>query len=196
LLDEVRAIARTGLHYSDDPFDRERYERLLEIASEEYAARTTLDASAIRARFEAEIGYHTAKVGADAAVFDRDDRILLVRRVDDDKWGLVAGWVDPTESPAETVVRELAEEAGVTGRVERLVGVFFRSAHEGEHPHGTVSVLYLCSLTGGALRPQLHEVHEVAWRAIDDIGPDDWHHHHETLARAALEARWRMQAGL
>jgi ADP-ribose pyrophosphatase YjhB (NUDIX family) len=196
LLDEVRAIARTGLHYSADPFDRERYERLLEIASEEYAARTTLDGATIRARFEAEIGYHTAKVGADAAVFDGDDRILLVRRVDDGKWGLIAGWVDANESPAETVVRELAEEAGVTGRVERLVGVFFRGARAGERPHGTVSILYLCSVTGGALRPQLHEVHEVAWRAIDDVAPDDWHHHHETLARAALEARWRMQAGL
>ena len=30
---------------------------------------------------------------------------------------------------------------------------------------------------------------EIAWRAIDDV--DDWHHHHETLARAALEAHWR-----
>jgi ADP-ribose pyrophosphatase YjhB (NUDIX family) len=196
LLDEVRAIARTGLHYSADPFDRERYERLLEIASEEYAARTTLDAATIRARFEAEIGYQTAKIGADAAVFDRDDRILLVRRVDDGKLGLVAGWVDPNESPAETVVRELAEEANVEARVERLVGVFFRAAHEGERPHGTVSVLYLCSLTGGALRPQLHEVHEVAWRSIDDIAPGDWHHHHETLARATLEAQWRIRAGL
>ena len=28
------------------------------------------------------------------------------------------------------------------------------------------------------------------------ILPDDWHHHHETLARAALDARRRMQAGL
>lgn len=33
LLDEVRAIARTGLHYCDDPFDRARYERLLDMAA-------------------------------------------------------------------------------------------------------------------------------------------------------------------
>jgi len=195
LLDELRAIARTGLHYSDDPFDRERYERLLAIASREYAARTSLGSDAIRARFEAEIGYQTAKVGADAAVFDADDRVLLARRVDDNKWGLVAGWVDINESPEHTVIRELAEEAGVLGRVERLVGVYHRPA-DAEHPHGTVSVVYLCSITGGALRPQPHEVHELAWRAIEDVATEEWHHHHETLARAARDAHWRARAGL
>ena len=33
LLDEVRAIAQTGLHYATDPFDRERYEQLLALAA-------------------------------------------------------------------------------------------------------------------------------------------------------------------
>ncbi|HVJ96865.1 MAG TPA: NUDIX hydrolase N-terminal domain-containing protein [Acidimicrobiia bacterium] len=189
LLDEVRAIAQTGLHYCENEFDRERYERLLTITAEEYADRTTLTAAEVRARFEAEIGYATAHVGADAAVFDDEGRILLVHRADDGKWGLVAGWVDPNESPEQTVVRELAEEAGVVAHVEKLVGVFFREARADEHPHSTVSVLYLCTMTGGELRPQLHEVSEVAWKHIDDIAAGDWHHHHEQLARAAKAAR-------
>jgi ADP-ribose pyrophosphatase YjhB (NUDIX family) len=196
VLDEVRAIARTGLHYCDDPFDRARYERLLELAAQEYAERSALDAPAVRARFDAEIGYQTARVGADAAVFDDDDRLLLVRRVDDGKWGLIAGWVEPNESPAQTVVRELSEEAGVRGRVDQLVGVFSRQACAGEHPHGTVSIVYLCSIVGGQLQPQLHEVHEVAWRLIDDVDADDWHVNHATLARASLEANWHRRSGL
>jgi ADP-ribose pyrophosphatase YjhB (NUDIX family) len=195
-LDEVQAIARSGLHYSENPFDRERYTKLLDAALREYETRTPLDHAAIRDRFAAEIGYVTAKVGADAAVFDERDRILLVRRADDDKWGLVAGWVDPNESPEQTVVRELAEEAGLQCTVDALVGVFFREARAGEHPHGTVSVVYLCTVTGGRPTPQLHEVTEIAWRAIDDIGTDEWHHHHELLARAALDAHWRRRAGL
>jgi len=196
LLDEVRAIARTGLHYCDDPFDRARYERLMDLAAQEYAERSALDVPEVRARFDAEIGYQTARVGADAAVFDDDDRLLLVRRVDDGKWGLIAGWVDPNESPAQTVVRELSEEAGIRGRVEQLVGVFFCEARAGEHPHGTVSVVYLCSILGGHLQPQLHEVSEVAWRRIDDVDADAWHVNHATLARAALDANWRRRSGL
>jgi 8-oxo-dGTP pyrophosphatase MutT (NUDIX family) len=196
LVDEVQAIARTGLHYSTDPFERERYTRLLEACVRQYTQRTALGSDAVRDRFAADIGYATAKVGADAAVFDDQDRILAVRRVDDGKWGLISGWIDPNESPAETVVRELAEEAGVQARVDRLVGVFFREARAGEHPHGTVSIVYLCSITGGRPRPQLHEVSEVSWLAIDDVAAADWHHHHGRLARAARDARWRAAAGI
>ena len=134
LLDEVRAIARTGLHYAENPFDRARYERLLEIAAQGYADVTGLESDVVRARFLAEIGYATAKVGADGAVFDDDDRVLLVRRADDGKWGLVAGWVDPNEAPEETIVREFAEELGVVGRVEQLVGTCFRPANAGYGP--------------------------------------------------------------
>jgi ADP-ribose pyrophosphatase YjhB (NUDIX family) len=196
LVDEVQAIARTGLHYSDNPFDRERYTRLLAAAEREYAEHTGLSGDVVRERLAADLGYVTAKVGADAAVFDDNDRILLVRRADDEKWGLIAGWIDTNESPAQTVVRELAEEAGVDARVDRLVGVFFREAAVSGVAHGTVSVVYLCSITGGALRPQPHEVLELAWRAVDDVASDEWHHHHETLARAALEAHWQLRAGI
>ncbi len=184
------------MHYSDNPFDRARYERLLEIAVEGYTERSSLGAPAIRARFDAEIGYPTARVGADAAVFDDDDRVLLVRRADDDKWGLIAGWVDPNESPAQTVVRELAEEVGARARVDALVGVHFRPADPAEHPHGTVSILYLCSIAPGELRAQPHEVHEIAYRDVDDVRPDEWHHHHEMLARSARDAYWRRRGGL
>jgi ADP-ribose pyrophosphatase YjhB (NUDIX family) len=168
----------------------------MRLVAREYADRTGLDAQVVRDRFDAEVGYQTARVGADAAVFDDDDRILLVRRVDDGRWGLVAGWVDPNESPEQTVVRELAEEAGVEARVEALVGVFFRSADAASHPHGTVSVVYLCSIVRGVLRPQAHEIHEIAFREIDELAPADWHHHHEQLARAAREAHWRRRIGV
>jgi ADP-ribose pyrophosphatase YjhB (NUDIX family) len=151
-------------------------------------------ADAIRARFDAEIGYITAKVGVDAALFDEHDRVLLVKRVDDESWGLVAGFVEPSESPEQTAVREVQEEVGLVVEVDQLVGVWSRQADYDGHPHGIVSVVYLCHAVGGTLRAQPHEVLEIAWRSIDDV--DRWHHHHEMLARAALEAHWRRAAGL
>jgi ADP-ribose pyrophosphatase YjhB (NUDIX family) len=168
----------------------------MELAAGEYADRTALTTATVRERFDAEIGYQTARVGADAAVFDAHDRLLLVRRVDDDKWGLVAGWVDPNESPSDTAVRELHEEAGLEATVDALVGVHFRPALAGEHPHGIVSIVYLCSVIGGSLRAQPHEVRELAYRAVDEVRADEWHMHNHHLAQAALDAHWRRRAGL
>jgi ADP-ribose pyrophosphatase YjhB (NUDIX family) len=164
---------------------------LLALATREYAERAGLDEADVRARFARDVGYVTAKVGADAAVFDEHDRILLVRRADDDRWGLIAGWVDTNEGPEQTVVRELAEEVGLEARVARLVGVFARPPGVDRNPHSVVSIVYLCDVVGGELRAQPHEVAEIAWRHPDDVEPGTWHHHHEQLARAAQEAHWR-----
>jgi ADP-ribose pyrophosphatase YjhB (NUDIX family) len=122
--------------------------------------------------------------------------VLLVRRADDDKWGLIAGWVDGNEVPEAAILREIAEEVGLTARVDELVGVFARPAGVNGNPHSVVSIVYLCHALSGTLQPQLHEVREIAWRSIDDVHDDDWHHHHQKLARAALEAHWRRAAGL
>ncbi len=42
LLDEIRSIAQLGLNYTKDSYDVDRYNRLLNIASEQYAEITDL----------------------------------------------------------------------------------------------------------------------------------------------------------
>ena len=81
LLDEVQTIARTGLHYATDLYDRERYERLMAVATETYSALANLPAAEIQARFASEVGYITPKVGADAAIFNEQGEVLLMERV-------------------------------------------------------------------------------------------------------------------
>ena len=89
-------------------------------------------------------------------------------------------------------MRELAEEVGVEARVDRLVGVFARGPRAPTATRTASCRSCTCATSiGGALRPQPHEVAEIAWRHPDDIEPGAWHHHHETLARAAWEAHWR-----
>jgi ADP-ribose pyrophosphatase YjhB (NUDIX family) len=185
LLDEIRAIARSGLSFAEDPFDRERCQRLLELASQGYADITGLDSEVVKVRFLADTGYATTKLGADGAVFDEDGRILLVRRADDNTWGLVAGWVDPNERPEDTIVREFGEELGVVGRVEELVGACFRPASAEMGPHSVVSLVYLCAIESRDFHFQAHEVLEAGWHDIDAV--TDWHLNHEQLARFAYD---------
>ena len=60
LLDELQAVARTGLEYATDPYDRERYTRLLDLAVEGYAEALSLPEPEIRARLARDLGYVTA----------------------------------------------------------------------------------------------------------------------------------------
>jgi ADP-ribose pyrophosphatase YjhB (NUDIX family) len=187
LLEEVQALARTGLHFTENPFDRERYERLLSLAVEGLAERSGLDAETLRARFGREIGCITPKVGADGVVFDDDDRVLLGLRADDRRWGLISGWVEPNEHPALTVVREGREELGLALEVDRLAAVRSRPATAETGPHSMVAVIFLCSIVGEPAITCNHEVLDARWWSVDEV--DAWHMDHESFTRAALAVR-------
>ena len=143
-----------------------------------------VDNPALMARFAREVGCITPKVGADAAILDEEGHLLLVERADDHCWGLVSGWVEPNEHPADTVVREAREEVGLDIAVDDLVGVFARPASSASGPHSVVSVVYRATVTGGELVTQPHEVLSARWWSVDDVPV--WHLDHERLARAAL----------
>lgn len=180
-------MARTGLHFSTDPYDRERYERLLALAVDGLSELSGLGDEEVRTRFAREVGCITPKVGTDGVVFDADDRVLLERRSDDGRWGLISGWVEPNEHPAETVVREAAEELGLTLRVDRLAAVRARAASTEQGPHSLVTVIFLCSIVGDAEITPNHEVLEARWWDVDEVTA--WHMDHEHYTRAALAVR-------
>ena len=50
LLDEIQAIARTGLNFTVNPYDRERYERLLKVVSDYYGQALDLPPPSVRER--------------------------------------------------------------------------------------------------------------------------------------------------
>jgi len=52
------------------------------------------------------------------------DRILLMRRSDNEHWGLPGGYVEPGESVRSAAEREVREETGYEIEVGRLVGVY------------------------------------------------------------------------
>jgi ADP-ribose pyrophosphatase YjhB (NUDIX family) len=192
LLDEMQAIARTGLNFTTDPYVRAHYTRLLELATTFYGRALDIPAEVVRARLQGELGCITPKVGADAAIFDEEGRILLVERADDRRWGLPAGWVEPNEPPSHTVVREAREEIGLDIQPVQLVDAIFRPASTEGSAHGVVSVVYLCEIRGGDVTPS-HEVISARYWRIDDV--PSWHQNHAQLARAGLRA-WEQRQGL
>ncbi len=124
IADEIRALATTGLHYTDGPFDRERYEKLLTLAARLASQGAVADPERLEVVFRsADQGYVTPKLDVRLAIF-RDDELLLVREQMDGRWAMPGGFVDVGDSPSEAALREAAEEAGVVARVQRLAGVF------------------------------------------------------------------------
>jgi 8-oxo-dGTP pyrophosphatase MutT (NUDIX family) len=62
--------------------------------------------------------------GANAAVFDAEGRVLLVRHSYRRGWHFPGGGVARGEAPEVAVRRELTEEVGLTGGVWSLIGLY------------------------------------------------------------------------
>jgi 8-oxo-dGTP pyrophosphatase MutT (NUDIX family) len=189
LLEELQTIARNGLYYATNPYDRERYERLMVLVSTYYGQAVDLPPEEVRQRLAGELGQITPKVGADAAIFDEDGRILLTLRVDDQCWCLPCGWVEPNEAPIDTAVRECREETGLDVRPQALIGVFPRLPSVYGNVHSLIAVVYRCEVIGGTIQVS-HESLDVRYWHIDDVPV--WHSTHEHYARAAY-AHWQAE---
>lgn len=179
MLDEVRAIAQTGLNYVKSPYDEAQYSRLVELASEKYAEITGLETQEIKARFARDLGYITPKVGVQCALLDNEGKILLEHRNDDKLWGIPGGWVDVGETPEMAVVREMQEEAGIVIEVEKLGGFYTRLPGEWDQPHTSVHIVYLCRYISGEVRIS-HE--SLAMEFKDPATITNWHKDHGIIA--------------
>ena len=170
---EIQALAQTGLAFTRDEYDRARYERFRTLAAQIMAQHTGLEVRDIEAMFIQQTGYATPKVDVRGAV-SRDGRILLVRETaDGDRWTLPGGWADVNESPAEAVVKEVREEAGLEVRAFKLGAVLDRSrhAHKPIYPFHIWKLFFLCEITGG--EPQNGpETSEAAFFAEHDLPAD------------------------
>jgi ADP-ribose pyrophosphatase YjhB (NUDIX family) len=168
---ELRAIAQTGLTFSTDRFDRQRYERVRELAAGMLARGSGGDYETIVGILRSESGYATPKVDVRGAAFV-DGRVLMVREVTDGKWTLPGGWADVNQSAAECVVREIAEESGFLARTLKLAAVrdYQRSGHPPRNLDSIYKMFFICEITGGAARAS-DETSEVEFFARDALPP-------------------------
>jgi ADP-ribose pyrophosphatase YjhB (NUDIX family) len=169
----MQALAQTGLAFSKDPYDLDRYAALRRLSVRIMAEHTAARRERIEELFDDEIGYATPKVGVRGAVFDASGRILMVREVvDENRWTLPGGWADVNQTPAQSVVREVFEESGYRVRAVKLAGVWDR-ARQQQPPmaFSVIRMFFVCALEGGEPATSL-ETSEVGWFAETDIPVD------------------------
>lgn len=110
-----------------------------------------------------------------------DDEVLLTRLSDvtsaPGHWTLPGGGIDPGEHPRDAVIRELHEEAGLTGRVVSLLGVDSFSttravADDATERYHAIRVLYRVEVESTGPLHVLDvggSTDEACWHALDGI---------------------------
>lgn len=168
---ELQAISQTGNHFATSDYDRERYQRISEIAAEIFSKQGDIEGSKIRTIFEAQSGYATPKIDVRAAVF-RDGKILLVQERSDGLWTLPGGWADVNDSPSEAIQKEVRQESGFVARTERLLAVFDRAKHPHDppFPFHIYKMFFLCKIESGEAAPS-SETSSVEFFEMEALPP-------------------------
>jgi ADP-ribose pyrophosphatase YjhB (NUDIX family) len=97
--------------------------------------------------------YYRNPTPAAGAIIVNEGKILLVKRAVFPRrgdWCIPAGFMEWSEHPAQTAVRELKEETGLEVRVRSIFEIFFGMDDPRTH---AVLILYLADIAGGTLAP-------------------------------------------
>ncbi|MDO4547933.1 MAG: NUDIX hydrolase [Clostridia bacterium] len=164
---ELQAIAQTGLAYTKDKYDKERFERLRNIARDILADKAGLDKDLAFELFCGEEGYPTPKIDTRAAVIE-NDKILLVRE-NDGKWSLPGGWCDVTQTLSQNAAKEVKEEAGMDCVIEKVVAIQDRDKNNPPRfIYPICKVFFLARATGGSFKPNI-ETTASGFFAVDEL---------------------------
>ena len=164
---ELQSLSQAGLFYCQDKFDEQRFSRIREISAEMIALKTDEPLNKIKNIFCNETGYQTPKIATRAAIF-KGEKILLVCE-SDGRWVLPGGWCDVDQSPAENIVKEVFEEAGLKIEIEKVISVLDRAKHnQPDYIYGVTIIFYLCKYLDGEFIPNIETIDEKYF-AFDEI---------------------------
>lgn len=166
----LQTISQAGLTYARDPYDRQRYEQLQELAAEIAASIAPAKTEPWLEIIRAEKGYATPKVDV-RAVVEREGKLLFMRETQDGLWSLPGGWADIGESPSQIAEREVLEETGFEVKAVKLLALFDKARHD--HPHEfwyCYKLFVRCELRGGAPTRSI-ETLDVAFFGANELPP-------------------------
>jgi ADP-ribose pyrophosphatase YjhB (NUDIX family) len=180
----LSAIARTGLGFTRNLYEQERFQEILKVAAEiRVGAGHELETEVLVEEWlkmvgEGVAGYVTPKVAVGAVVGNDAGEILLIQRGDSGAWLYPTGWADVGYSASEVAVKEVAEETGIVAEPVRLIAVL-DGLRLGFTSIPLYSLVFHCRAVGGELRGHPLETRDLGWFPEDRlpsplIGADRW----------------------
>ncbi len=164
---EIQSLAQSGLAYTDNVYDIERYERLREISTEMLAEKTDLSIEKVKNLFCNETGYQTPKIDTRAVIF-KDNKILLVHE-NNNTWSLPGGWCDVLESVKSNTIKEVKEETGLDVDTIKVIAIQDRNKHNKPiYAYGVCKVFILCDVISGEFEKNI-ETTEIKYFSQDEI---------------------------
>jgi ADP-ribose pyrophosphatase YjhB (NUDIX family) len=148
---EIFSLSQSGITYSGNPYDIDRYKRLQEITAEMIASQSEISKESALDSFSMQAGYITPKVDVRGAVV-QDGKILLIQERADGNWAMPGGWADLGDSPRFVAEREVWEESGFRVKAEKVVAVIDANRIEPMEFYHAYKIIFLCSLLGGKPR--------------------------------------------
>jgi ADP-ribose pyrophosphatase YjhB (NUDIX family) len=165
---KINSIAQTGLTFTKDKFDQERYNELLDLSLLIFNNITEIDYSKLDFIFNRDVGYQTPKVGIRAVVFN-EEKILLVKEKMDNKWSLPGGYADTGMTPSEIAISEVKEESGYDVIPLRILGLIdYNKYQERPFPFDVYQLFMECKIIGGEAKTGI-ETSDVGFFSIDDL---------------------------
>ena len=167
----IRALAETGLLYSKNEYDKERYLELQEIAFNLLGKLSEIKIDELKLILPQARDYPTAKVDVRGIALSEENKILLVKESVDGKWSLPGGWGDIGYSPKETIVKEFKEETGLDVVAKSLLAVFDKKMHpHPPQPFYVYKIVFLCEIVSQKITKGF-DVLDVEFFDIDNL-PD------------------------
>src|SRR5215207_7664799 len=148
---EIFSLSQSGITYSGNQYDIDRYKRLQVITAEIISSQSDMAQEAILDSFSMQAGYITPKIDVRGAVI-YDKKILLIQERADGKWAMPGGWADLGNAPAFVAEREVWEESGFHVKAEKVVAVIDANRIEPMEFYHAYKIIFLCKLLDGEPR--------------------------------------------
>jgi ADP-ribose pyrophosphatase YjhB (NUDIX family) len=115
------------------------------------------------------------QVRASGFVRNDEGQILLCHRADVMLWDVPGGTIGLDETPAQGLMREVAEETGLQLRAERIIGVYGGPEFHWTYPNGDqaqiLAIFFAAQIVSGTLHPSGHENVNITFFPPDKLPP-------------------------